>query len=297
MKPHLLILIFASLLSTSSLAVECTNWQSLHPEWLWCDDFENDNSLEANYFEVVRSNSDFGVTQEAFFDGQGSLKATFLPGIEQTGDIKFSLGRTPVAPTRYTNEDFDEVYWRIYVMHEPGWVGNPHKLARATIFSSSDWSQAAIGHLWNNGNLGLAIDPVSGVSGNTVITQGYNDFDNMIWLGNKSGQLEIFAPENVGKWQCIEVHMALNTPNQTDGILEFWIDGELQASTNNLNWRGGYTQYGINAIFIENYANGGMSREQSRYMDNFIVSRQRINCKSTTNGKAPPLPPNAVAVE
>lgn len=297
MKTHFLILISTCLLNANCLAVECNNWQVLHPDWLWCDDFENDNSLGDNYFEVVRSNSYFGVSQEASFDGEGSLKATFLPGISHAGDIKFSLGRSPVAPTRYTNEDFNEVYWRIYVMHEPGWDGNPHKLTRATVFSSSDWSQAAIGHLWNNSSLGLALDPVSGVSGNMVVTHGYNDFDNMTWLGNKSGLIEIFANENVGKWQCIEVHMALNTPNRSDGVFEFWIDGELQASSNDLNWRDGYTQYGINAIFIENYANGGMTRVQSRYMDNFIVSRQRINCKDPTDIIAPPLPPTILTTE
>lgn len=297
MKTHLLILIATSLLSTNCLALECNNWKLLHPDWLWCDDFESDSSLEDNYFEVGRSNSYFGITQEAFFDGEGSLKATFLPDISHAGNIKFSFGRSPVAPTRYTSEDFDEVYWRIYVMHEPGWQGNPHKLARATIFSSSDWSQAAIGHIWNNRTLGLSLDPVSGVSDNTVVTRGYNDFENMTWLGNAPGQLEIFSSEYAGQWQCIEIHMALNTPNQSDGIFEYWINGELQASGNNLNWRGGYTQYGINAIFIENYANGGMSRKQSRYMDNFIVSRQRINCEDPIDGIAPPLPPSILTTE
>lgn len=297
MKKHILILLAISWLSTNATAIECNNWQQLHPDWLWCDDFENDSSLENNYFQVNRSNGNFGVSTEAFFEGKSSLKAKFLPGISESGNIKFSFGRTPVAPTRYTNVDFDEVYWRVYVMHEPNWKGNAHKLTRAMIFSASNWSQAAIGHLWNNSALGLAIDPVSGVSGSTVVTQSYNDFPNMKWLGNKSGQLEIFAPENVGKWHCIEVHMALNTPNQSDGVFEFWIDGKPQASSNGLNWRGGYTQYGINAIFIENYATGGLSQVQSRYMDNFVVSQQRINCKAPAAQIAPPLPPSNLEVK
>lgn len=296
MKTFLLLLIAPLLFSTGAHAIECTNWQTQHPEWIWCDDFEDDSLLSGNYFEVVRTASNYGVYQGTALDGQGALKSTYVPGVSDAGNLKFSFGRTPVSPARYTNQDFEEIYWRIYVMHESGWQGNAHKLTRAIVFAGSNWSQAAIGHLWNNSTLGLAMEPVSGVSGSTVVTTGYNDFPNMSWLGNKSGQLEIFETENVGKWQCIEVHMALNTPGQSDGVLEFWIDGDLQASSTNLNFRGSYTDYGINAVFIENYATGGLSQQQSRYMDNFVISEQRINCQAS-NALAAPKPPSNISIQ
>ncbi len=293
MKTNVLVALVMFFPGFNCLAIECQNWQELHPEWVWCDDFENDNALDNNYFEVKRANEEFGVTQEFSFGGNGSLKSTYLPGIPEAGNIKFSFGKTPVAPTRYTNQDFSEIYWRFYVLHESGWQGNPIKLTRATIFSDSDWSQAAIGHVWNNSSLGLKLEPVSGVVGNAVVTKGYNDFENFSWLGGKSGKVEIYAPENSNKWHCIETRMTLNAPNKSDGIFEFWIDNVLQASKKNVNWRGGYTDYAINAIFLENYANGGMSRKQSRFMDNFVVSRERIRCKdATVKPLSPPLPPS-----
>lgn len=284
-----------TLLSFNCMAVECNDWQNIHPEWIWCDDFENDNLLEANYFEVLRANGKFGVTQENAFDGNSSLKATYLPGVLEHGNIKFSFGKTPVSPIRYTDENFNEIYWRFYVLHEAGWQGNPFKLTRATVFAKSDWSQAAIGHLWENSSLGLKLDPVSGVVGSSVVTNGYNDFNNFTWLGGVSGKLEIYAPENTNKWQCVELHMALNTLNQADGVFEFWINNELQGNRNNLNWRGSYSGYGINAIFLENYSNGKL-QEQSRYMDNFVVSRERIGCKGDI-GISPPKPPSNVTAE
>ena len=38
----------------AAAALECTNWQQAHPEWLWCDDFESDAALEQDYFDVER---------------------------------------------------------------------------------------------------------------------------------------------------------------------------------------------------------------------------------------------------
>ena len=295
MKLNYIILFFTSFFSLNCLAIECNDWQVLHPDWLWCDDFENDSSLNDDYFEVNRRNN-FGVTQENSFDGSGSLKATYIPGSPESGNVKFSFGKTPVAPTRYTDENFDEIYWRFYVLHESGWLGNPAKLTRAIVFSNSDWSQAAIGHIWENSSLGLKLEPVSGVVGNSVVTNGYNDFDNFTWLGGMAGKLEIYAPENTNKWHCVEMHMALNTLNQANGIFEFWINNELQANRNDLNWRGSYSDYGINAIFLENYSNNSLPQVQSRYMDNFVVSRERIGCKSDV-GISPPKPPSNITIK
>jgi len=281
-----------TLLCFDSMAVECVDWETLHPDWVWCDDFEDDSLLETNYFEVVRAGGRFGVASDIVFDGSSSLKATYLPTVLGAGNLKFSFGKTTVAPTRNLDEDFDEIYWRFYVLHEAGWQGNPLKLSRATVFTKADWSQASIGHLWENDSLGLKLDPVSGVVGSTVVTNGYNDFPNFTWLGGLGGNIEIYAPGNANKWFCVEVHMALNTPGVVDGVFEFWIDDVLQATRSNYNWRGSYVAYGINAIFLENYSNGLLPKEQSRYMDNFVVSRARINCKDA--GVSPPNPPSNV---
>jgi hypothetical protein len=261
-------------------ALDCANWQSQHPDWIWCDDFENDASLESNYFQVDRADGRFGVFGEAAFGGSRALRATFIPGDENAGGVKLSFGRTPVSPQLVPNQDFTEIYWRHYLMVPSGWVGNPMKLSRAHVFATSGWLQAAVGMVWedNSSSLGLGIDPVSGVEGSTVITTRYNDQLVFKWLGHRSAQTQVYAAANHNRWFCIEAHMKLNAPGQSDGSFTMWIDGVKEAENTGINWRGNYTAYGINAIFLENYMNYGPSRTQSRYVDNFVVSRARIGC-------------------
>ena len=57
-----------------------------------------------------------------------------------------------------------------------------------------------------------------------------------------------------------------------------WIDEVQQPEAVSLNWVGRFDSYGINAIFLENYWNGGAPQDQQRYLDNFVVSTARIGC-------------------
>jgi hypothetical protein len=279
-------------------APECTDWQTNHPAWLWCDDFDSETTLtDGSYFEVSRRGG-FGVTTDEAFAGAGSVKGTYSPEEPGYGGVKFSFGRTQVGAKRYLDRDFEEVYWRVYHKVKTGWQGTGMKMSRATIFTGPNWQQAAIGHIWEGGTHGVGMDPVSGVEGNRVTTTTYNDFANMRWLGKKNGSVEIYAPQNNERWFCIEAHMKLNTPGRKDGIMEFWIDDQLQAQSTNLNWRGSYTEYGINAVLLENYLNNGKGpgQQQSRLFDNFVVSTQRIGCYSDPSQTSVRAPKSPVAV-
>jgi hypothetical protein len=263
---------------SSAGALECTQWQSRHPGWLWCDDFESDRDLENNYFEVNRAKGRLAVVAGPAYGGTHSLRNGYVTGMEEAGNIKLSIGKTPLHPMRYTDRNFDDLYWRFYLMTDAGWVGQPMKVTRATIIAGPNWSQAAIGHLWEDDRLGLGLDPASGVVGSTVVTTGWNDFPRLHWLGKANGRTQVYAPGNRGRWQCIEVHMQLNRPGRADGTFEFWVDGVPQAKKDNLDWRGDYTAYGINTITLEGWVNGGAPRDQNRYFDNFVVSTARIGC-------------------
>ena len=56
------------------------------------------------------------------------------------------------------------------------------------------------------------------------------------------------------------------------------MNGRLDAQRTGLNWVGGYQDYGINAVLVENYWNNGSPVVQERYLDNLVVSTQRIGC-------------------
>ncbi len=265
-----------------------------HPAWIWCDDFESGSlsTSQGGYFEYDNNAGDFAPASGTGMNGSYGLRARWQAGEVSGGDLKFVFGRNPIGSRGIrSTEDFREIYYRMYVKTQSGWSGNPGKLSRATVFAKSDWSQAMIAHLWSgNANNGtVAIDPVKCVSGSTVSCAGYNDFDHMQWLGLKNGITPMYTSANATKWYCVEAHVKLNDPGQANGIQEFWVDGNLEARTANLDFVGSYTAYGLNAVFLENYWNDGSSKLQERYFDNFVISTQPIGCGSTAAPKAPVL--------
>ncbi|MHC4738634.1 MAG: hypothetical protein ACYS9Y_06995, partial [Planctomycetota bacterium] len=104
----------------------------------------------------------------------------------------------------------------------------------------------------------------------------YNDFPHMDWLGNLAGVTPIFDSVHDGIWYCVESHVKLNNPGVSNGIQEFWIDGNLEARRDYLNFVSSYTDYAINAVLFENYWNSGSPQLQERYFDNIVVSTQPI---------------------
>ena len=262
---------------------ECQDWQTRHPEWIFCDDFEDDTPLQrqGRYFEYDSDGGDFIVADGVGLNGSRGMRVRFQTGEVSAGALHLAFGRVPGASFDRglrSGEDFRDVYYRVYMRNEAGWTGSPAKLSRAMVFAGANWSQAMIAHLWSSGNF-LLVDPASGADANgNVATTKYNDFDNLHWLGNQRGVTPIFAPQNADRWFCIEAHVRLNDPGQANGVQEFWIDGKLEARRTGLNFVGTYTDYRINAIFLENYWNAGSPKVQERYFDSFVVSTKPIGC-------------------
>ncbi len=246
------------------------------PDVIWYDDFTE----EKKYLEST------GIIDNRVFFGtdDGSMDAGFTKGdISGRGNRKLAFGDFPdpdslaTVVSRY--KQFDEIYWRIYVKHEYGWEGSPAKMSRATSIVSGNWQQAMIAHVWSGGENTLTLDPARGVEGQsgTVSTTGYNDFDNLSWLGNEpASRFEISSTDESGYWVLVEASAKLNTPGQNNGSSCLWINGRLEAERKHLNFRGSYTGHGINVVFLESYWNTGSLKTQGRWYDNFIVSTKRI---------------------
>jgi hypothetical protein len=264
---------------------ECENWQALHPEWIFCDDFERDEPMVGSqrYFEYDDNAGEFVPSEGVGREGSRGMRVRWQTGEVGAGGLKLAFGRNPNG---YMNkdirpqEDFREIHYRMYLRMEAGWQGSPAKLSRATVFTSADaWDQAMIAHLWSDANEHLLVDPVRCVdTNNQVKYHGYNDFYNMDWLGNLSGTTPLFAGDHSDRWFCIEAHVRLNDAGQANGVQEFFIDGNLEARRENLDFVRAYNDYAINAIFFENHWNAGSPREQERYFDNIVVSTEPIGC-------------------
>jgi hypothetical protein len=150
------------------------------------------------------------------------------------------------------------------------------------VFSSGEqWAQAAIAHVWSGGpgNLHLVLDPARGTSPDgRVVTTRYNDFAKLRWIGSARSVSRLFAGPVGDGWRCVEAHARLNDPGKANGLFELRVDGRLEARRERLDWVGSYAEYGWNAVFLENYWNGGSPKAQERYFDNFVVSTQPIGC-------------------
>ena len=270
--------------ATAGLIREC---ESPRDEWIWCDDFEQDRL--ASYFEHNAADGDFVRAPEVGIEGSSGMRTTFRAGREGAGWLHLAIGKTPQVRMRPVGDAeivHRDVYWRFMVRNQDGWTGGGgHKLTRARGFASPDsWQQAFAGPLWA-GNKDdtrdiLVLDPVSGTDeeGNLLPYTAGNLGEGPRWLGIGRGMTRLFADSNVGPWYCVEAHLRLNDTGQSNGVFEFWIDGNPEARREGLNWVGAFNEYGINAISLDNYWNGGAPQDQERYLDNFVVSTARIGC-------------------
>jgi hypothetical protein len=204
------------------------------------------------------------------------MHCEFGKGQVTAGSLKVVFGRNPFGRGLRPDEEFREIYWRVYVKHQEGWQGNPAKLARATCLASRDWSQGLIAHVWGGKGDTLCIDPATGIRDSHKVSTRYNDFAHLQWLGSRPAQTPIFAPAESGRWVCIESHVKLNTPGERDGVFELWVDGKREAARTDLDWHGRWNDYGINAVFLENYWNDGSPKPQARWFDEFVVSTKPI---------------------
>jgi hypothetical protein len=258
---------------------------------IWEDSFDDGIAMSAKYFEYDDDEGDFIPVTYEHHSPPYSLRAKYQSGEVSAGGFKKSFGRTPSSyigkHAAHPNEDFREIYWRFYLKMQAGWEGYPAKVCRATIMAKADWSQAMIAHLWSGSNSPyLVLDPASGVDvrGN-LVTQGYNDFSHLKWLGIKRGVSAIFSAEESGRWRCIEAHVKLDDPGKNNGVFEFWVDGNLEARSTGLAWVKTWDDYGINCLFFANYWNNGSPKEQERYFDDLVIATERIGPQRTQNGQ------------
>lgn len=274
-------------------ARECANVQA---GWIWCDDFEEDRL--GKYFEYDNAGGSFVRAAAVGVDGSHGMRARFSRGQVNAGSFKVAFGATPQSyfrPVDQGKTNYREVYWRMYVKNAPNWIGGGgDKLSRATSFvSSSSWAQSMIAHVWSggSGHNYLKLDPASGTDtqGNLRSTT-YNDFANLRWLGDQTGRTPLFDRAHVNQWYCVEAHVRLNDAGQANGTFEFWINDQLEARKEGMNWVGAYDAYGINAILFDNYWNDGAPQTQERYFDNIVVSTQRIGCGTAQGGGSTPPP-------
>lgn len=267
--------------NSGSSAAECATPGA---GWIFCDDFEQDRT--SSYFETDGIGTVFNRTAGVGVNGSYGMQAHFTAGANTAGDLHLAFGKTPqsyMKPVDAGTAKYREIYWRMYVKAQAGWVGGAHdKLTRALIFgSSTSYAEAMAAHLWGGDvpldSNNLILDPATGVdSAGNLVSTGYNS--GLTYLGKVESVEPIFDAAHVGQWYCVEAHVKLNDSGSSNGVFEFWINDTLQAQKTGMNWVSSYSAYGINAIYFENYWNTGATVAEDRFFDRIVVSTQKIGC-------------------
>ncbi|MFQ5903493.1 MAG: hypothetical protein ACE5JO_07375 [Candidatus Binatia bacterium] len=113
----------------------------------------------------------------------------------------------------------------------------------------------------------------------------------------KGTSLNPIAGDRKGRWQCWEVHSRLNKPGQSDGLVEFYADGELIAKITG-NFRGNSSGSYTEALFSSNIGGNAAlwPRQNWRYLDDVVLSTGRVGCMPDVLDKVPPSPPTGVRI-
>jgi len=271
-----------------TVTVEPLRWspsecRAPRPGWIWCDDFEQDRLAQYSEYEGRGS---FVRTPGIGYGGTTGMRAVFVKDQVGAGVLHVHFGKMPgtdFRPVDGGTEVYRDIYWRVFVRYAPDWIGGgAAKMSRAQSLASTHWAQAMIAHVWVPAEPldRLAIEPASGVGfSGRLLTREYNDFPNLAFGSRAWSDTPLFDGRHVGRWYCVEARARLNDPGRSNGVFELWIDDRHEARLSGLGWIGRFQEYGINAVYLENYWNDGAPQVQSRDFDNFVVSTQRIGCR------------------
>jgi hypothetical protein len=250
--------------------------------WIWCDDFEEDRLKRYSEFGARDS---FERLAGVGYGGSTGMRAHFDTGQVNAGFLHVRFGKVPAPDFRPVDDGrtiYRDIYWRVFVKYSPLWIGGGgNKMSRAQSLASDDWAQAMIAHVWSPDDPleNLWIEPASGVGfRGRLLTEYYNDFANLDFLGRTWSKTPLFDSEHIGRWYCVEARARLNDPGRGNGVFELWINDRPEARLSGLGWMGSLKEYGINAVYLENYWNSGAPQPQDRYFDNFVISTERIGC-------------------
>jgi len=261
--------------------------------WVFCEDFETTIDPSNVVLDYQDLDGAFMLVDEIGASGTHSMQVNYREGEEGAGWMVVSFGASPIdsgeRPNYEIERSFEEIYWRLRVKTEPGWPDiGPGQLTRTTSFASADWSEAVVADLRSAGqDVVLEGMAATCVSGGEVACTGFDDAQGLESLGPLMGEAPLFSEAESGQWHCVEGHLVLNTPGEVDGVFEFWVDDLRQAGRDDLDLRGSWTEYGINAVVVENLWPGGAPAPLRRWIDDLVISAEPIGCEPSPDGAVP----------
>ncbi|MBU1389736.1 MAG: hypothetical protein KKE62_16130 [Proteobacteria bacterium] len=108
---------------------------------------------------------------------------------------------------------------------------------------------------------------------------------------NPGGVKWTLTQEDKGKWLCFEVRYKIDS-GAGDGALQFWVDGELKISGENLSWLG--APCGVNKFlrngYLMGWSNSGFDQDTAVYIDDVVFSTNYIGPDTERSQEKPQAP-------
>ncbi len=187
-------------------------------------------------------------------------------------------GNSPSLISRHN--PMQELWGRERVYLSDGWVKPAGGAAHFWRFwrdinpgSSASW-EMIVDQIDGGDNLAIGFMPQAGTS----YAGGHGEY----WL-----PISISLSANRGRWMCWEVHLKMNTPGQSDGVAEFYLDGQRLLNATGLNQIGNGTTPGSDNRFqhvnwMSNVGgNSNLWPGGSNYwmVDDVAVGTERVGCQ------------------
>ncbi|MCB0344320.1 MAG: hypothetical protein KDD66_04350 [Bdellovibrionales bacterium] len=270
MKSAILLLPF--LFTAAAFADECTNWQTEHPAWLFCDDFES-GSL-GSWEDVTDITIASGTGKK--HNGTYSAQLFYPNGSEGAG----WMWKKALRPDNANN---DAQYVRWWQRWEPGFEWNNGPSGDQKLFMlqalepQSGWGQTASWKIYVH----LVGQEHSGQG--VLLNEPY--FDRFIWSGGSQWDGQWMGMQQnstvyryqTDKWECTEIEVVHNTPGSSDGRVRVWLNDVLAMDRNNIKLRDEAVSW--NALQLNGwYGSPGVPKNQYSWVDQVVVSTERIGC-------------------
>jgi hypothetical protein len=243
------------------------------PAWL--------NKSDTERLERVVSAADAGQRFEAL-DGAAAA-ITLHTGTTQALNSHIKLDRRP-------HGEPEEAYFRYYLRLGDNW--NPTLDGGKLPGLSGTYGRAGWGGRKADGSNGWSargsfLQQTAGGTtlagmravGSYVYHAGMdtNYGDNWGWNLGPTGLLQ------KNRWYCIEQHVRLNTPGQTNGVLEIWVDGRLAFQKTDIRYRDTSTLR-IESVWMNVYHGGARPapHDMTLFIDNLVVAGRYIGPMSVT---------------
>lgn len=247
-----------------------------------CEDFDtvDDPTTDLSQWNVLGNRFGIEADETSAPDDQ-VLRMSLIPGEGTFGGwVTLRFGDGPDAPAVDSPEGrYDEIWLRYRLRTAGDWPGHTAgDIGEIAAMNGENWGLAADLNLYVDNQFRMHPRAWTCIFDGAQACDGQNDWGgtlDMLW--STATDFVLTGADSAGQWQCVEARMRLNEPSATDGEAEVWVDGTRVFLRQNIDWRGTWDEYGINAIRFTNYANAS-GGQRDFFIDDVVGATERVGC-------------------